>query len=63
MQALLKRGFDVDARHGQNNTMRMYAVAQGNFAVAKALVVAGADREARSEVGHTALRSAAWTGK
>ena len=63
MQAILKRGFDVNARHGQQNTMLMYAVAQGNLKVAKVLVDAGADVEARNEVGHTALRSVVWTGE
>lgn len=62
MQALLQRGFPVDARHGQDNTMLMYAVSRGLLAVAKVLVDAGADVEARSEVGHTALRTAVWTG-
>jgi len=63
MQSIIKRGFDVNTRHGQDNTMLMYAASQGNLAVAKALVDAGADLEARNEVGHTALRSAVWTGE
>src|SRR5687767_8751813 len=55
MQAIIKQGFDVNTRHGQQNTMLMYATGQGNLKVAKVLVDAGADLEARDEVGHTAL--------
>ncbi len=55
VQALLKRGVDVNARNSGGVTALMIAAANGRADMVEVLVQAGADAQAKNERGDTAL--------
>jgi ankyrin repeat protein len=66
VQALLKKGVDVNAKKGMDRTPLMRSAWGGHLQVAKLLVENGADMNAKTKRGETALTQAlsnAWMGR
>ena len=63
VEALLKRGADVNGRDGEGQTVLLYAAARGDLEITSLLIRNGATVNASSKTGATALLYAARSGR